>query len=60
MKSAFQWILAVAAFIVIGILGVNAIWALIAGAVLGIIYSGISVTTVNKDIEDSESEEVDK
>ena len=60
LKSAFQWILAVAAFIVIGILGVNAIWALIAGAVLGIIYSGISVTTVNKDIEDSESEEVDK
>ena len=60
LKSVFQWILAVAAFIVIGILGVNAIWALIAGAVLGIIYSGISVTTVNKDIEDSESEEVDK
>lgn len=60
LKSAFQWILAVAAFIVIGILGVNAIWALIAGAVLGIIYSSITVKAVNEDTEDCRSEEVDK
>ncbi|MDO4487038.1 MAG: chromate transporter [Bacillota bacterium] len=60
LKSVFQWILAVTAFIVIGILGINAIWVLIAGAVLGIIYSSITVKAANEDAEDSSSEEVDK
>lgn len=41
LKSVFQWVLAVASFIVIGILGINAVWALIAGAILGIIYNSM-------------------
>ena len=57
LKSAFQWILAVAAFVIIGIFGVNAIWALIAGAVLGIIYSCV---TTGKKAEQDSSEEADE
>lgn len=60
LKSAFQWVLAVAAFVVIGIVGVNAIWALIAGAVLGIVYSRVTAGTVEKKAEQGTSEEVDE
>lgn len=60
LKSAFQWFLAVAAFVVIGILGVNAVWALIAGAVLGIIYSSVTAGGIKKTAEGGGSEEADK
>lgn len=41
LTSAFQWVLAIAALIAIGFFGVTAIWAIIVGAVVGIIYNSI-------------------
>lgn len=43
LKSAFQWILAALALIAIGVFGVTAIWVIVAGAVLGILYHVITL-----------------
>ena len=34
-----QWILAIAALVAIGVFGVTAVWAVLAGAVIGILYN---------------------
>ncbi|MFR4798288.1 MAG: chromate transporter, partial [Lentihominibacter sp.] len=39
LVSVFQWILAVISFVAIGVFGITAIWAIIAGAAAGIIYN---------------------
>lgn len=37
MKGPFQWVMALLAFIAIGIFRINALWAIVAGAVIGIL-----------------------
>lgn len=39
LKEPFQWILAIGAFVAIAWLNVNAVWAILAGLVLGIVYT---------------------
>ena len=39
LKGPFQWILAIAALVAIGVFGVTAVWAVLAGAVIGILYN---------------------
>ena len=39
LTSPFQWILAAAAFIAIAVFGVTALWAVLGGAMAGIIYT---------------------
>ena len=41
LKSAFAWIVAIAAFIAIAVLDISAVWAILAGIAIGIIYSTI-------------------
>ena len=38
LGGAFQWIVAAAAFLAIGIFGVNAVWVILAGILIGEIY----------------------
>lgn len=40
LKGPFQWVLAVAAFAAIALLGVNAVWTILAGIAAGLAYSG--------------------
>lgn len=42
LKGVFQWVVAVLAFLAIGIFGVNAGWAILAGIVIGEIYFTIN------------------
>jgi len=44
LKSVFQWILAIGAFLAIGVFGITAIWAILAGAVLGILYNSFQLS----------------
>ena len=39
LKGPFQWILAIGAFVAIAWLNVNAVWAILAGIVLGFVYT---------------------
>ena len=39
LKGPFQWILAIAALVAIGVFGVTAVWAVLAGAIIGILYN---------------------
>ena len=39
LKGPFQWILAIASLLAIGVFGITAIWAILAGAVIGILYN---------------------
>lgn len=39
LKGTFQWILAIASLLVIGVFGITAVWAVLAGAVIGILYN---------------------
>ena len=48
LTSVFQWILAAAAFAAIGLFGVTAIWAIIAGAIAGIIYNSVMLNRRGK------------
>lgn len=41
LNTVFQWILAVGALLAIGVFGVTAIWVILAGAVIGIVYNSI-------------------
>lgn len=43
LRSVFDWILAVLAFIAIIVFGINAIWAILVGAVLGVIYTAVKL-----------------
>lgn len=43
LTGVFQWILAAAAVIAIGVFGINAVWSILAGAVAGIIYNSIKI-----------------
>lgn len=43
LTGVFQWILAIAAVIAIGIFGINAIWTILAGAFAGIIFNSIKM-----------------
>ncbi len=43
LTSAFQWVLAIASLLAIGFFGITAIWAILAGAVAGIIYNFIKL-----------------
>lgn len=48
LNSVFQWILALSALLAIGIFGITAIWAIIAGAILGIIYNSVKLKNREK------------
>lgn len=41
LTGPFQWSLAIAAFLLIVALNINAVWTIIAGIVLGLIYTGV-------------------
>jgi len=41
LKNLFQWIIAAAAFVAIGIFGITAIWVIIAGIIAGVIYNSV-------------------
>ena len=41
LRTPFQWILMIAAFAAIGIFGINAVWVILAAAILGIVYTSI-------------------
>lgn len=43
LKSVFAWVLAVAAFVAIAVFGLNAIWAILAGALIGIAYNAVKL-----------------
>lgn len=57
LKSAFQWVMAAAAILLIAILGVNAVWVLLGGAVIGIIYNNVKLSSEAKE---EHKREVDK
>lgn len=57
LRSAFQWILAIAAFAAIILFGVSVVWVVIAGAICGIIYNGIRMRKA-EEIETAEDREV--
>jgi len=42
LRTVFQWVLAVAAFIAIGFFGLTALWMILAGAVAGIAYNALT------------------
>lgn len=42
LKNAFQWVLAVAAFVVIAVFGVSAVWVILAGIIIGEVYFAIA------------------
>ena len=60
LKSAFQWILAVAALIAIGVFGITAVWVIIAGGVLGIVYNAAAVKRAEKNREELDASSDDK
>lgn len=41
IKTTFQKIVAVCAFLLIGLIGINAVWVIIAGAISGVIYYSV-------------------
>ena len=51
----FQWILAAAAFAAIAAFGVTAVWAVLGGAVLGIIYNSVKTGKFAEDKDDDGS-----
>ena len=42
LSRPFQWILAGAAFVAIGLLGINAVWVILAAILTGEIYAAVS------------------
>lgn len=52
LTGPFQWILAVAALIAIGVFGVTAVWAVLAGAVIGILYNTFRLGRRSEEKED--------
>ena len=52
LKGPFQWILAVAAFLAIGVFGITAVWAVLAGAVIGILYNTLWLERKNREKEE--------
>jgi len=48
LRSVFAWILAVLAFIAIVGFGINAIWAILAGAIAGIVYNTVKLKEVDE------------
>lgn len=43
LRSVFAWVLAIGAFVTIIVFGINAIWAILVGAVAGIVYNTIKL-----------------
>ena len=41
LKTPFQWVLAVLAFLAIAVFRFTALWAIVAGAVAGIVYLAV-------------------
>ena len=39
LRTPFQWILMIAAFAAIGVFGINAVWVILAAALIGIVWS---------------------
>ena len=52
VKGPLQWILAVAAFLAIGVFGITAVWAVLAGAVVGILYNTLWLERKNRKKEE--------
>lgn len=57
LDSAFQWILAIGAFIVIAVFGLTAVWAILGGAVLGILYNYLWIGKRERSSAEQEKEE---
>ena len=49
LMNVFQWILAAAAFVAIAAFGITAVWAVLGGAVLGIIYNSVKTRKLADD-----------
>ena len=52
LKGPFQWILAVTSFLAIGVFGITAVWAVLAGAVVGILYNTLWLERKNREKEE--------
>lgn len=48
LRSVFAWVLAVLAFVAIAVFGINAIWAILAGAAAGIAYNAAKLRALEK------------
>ncbi len=49
LKGPFQWVLAMGALIAIGVFGITAVWAVLAGAVIGILYNTLWLERRSRD-----------
>lgn len=44
LRSVFAWVLAAMAFVAIIVFGINAIWVILAGAVIGFLCNGVKIS----------------
>lgn len=49
LKGPFQWVLAMGALIAIGVFGITAVWAVLAGAGIGILYNTLWLERRSRD-----------
>lgn len=54
LTTVFQWILAAASLAAIGFFGITAIWAIIGGALAGVIYNSIKLRSKADDEQEAE------
>ena len=59
LRSVFAWILAILSFIAIVGFGINAIWAILAGAIAGIVYNTVKLSG-GQDCDLHDAPEADK
>lgn len=55
LRSWFAWLMAIVAFAAIVFLGINAVWAILAGAIAGIVYNAVKIR-VNESRRDEEAD----
>ena len=49
LKNAFSWVLAIGSFGLIAYFSVNAVWAILGGIVIGLVYTAVKEKTAKKD-----------
>lgn len=49
LKNAFSWVLAIVSFGLIAYFSINAVWAILGGIVIGLVYTAVKAKTAKKD-----------
>lgn len=49
LKNAFSWVLAIVSFGLIAYFSINAVWAILGGIVIGLVYTAVKAKTAEKD-----------